>query len=145
MLYRLREALTRFMYGRYGSDSLNRFLLLIFFVLFIVNCFVKTPVIWFITLAILVVCYLRMFSKNIPKRQAENTAYLRLKNRVLGVFGCGSGGASRGGSSGPSVKDRMEYKYTACPSCSQKLRVPRGQGQVEVRCPRCGTIFRERT
>ena len=31
MFYRFREALARFMYGRYGSDQLNRFLIVIFF------------------------------------------------------------------------------------------------------------------
>ena len=160
MLYRLREALARFMYGRYGSDQLNRFLIVIFFVIFIANMFARTRVLWIVDLAFLVICYLRMFSKNIAARQKENTLYLGLKASVLGLFGRGgagtrqnTGGAGPGyggagqnrSTGGPTVRDRLEYKYTACPSCSQKLRVPRGKGQVEVRCPRCGTIFRDRT
>ncbi|MBQ1331370.1 MAG: hypothetical protein IIY36_00440 [Lachnospiraceae bacterium] len=173
MFYRFREALARFMYGRYGSDQLNRFLIVIFFVVFIANIFARNRVLWIVNVAILVICYLRMFSKNITARQKENAVYLGIKARVLGLFGRGGAGTGQGrggagqgyggngagyGSTGqnggrtagnagrgPTVRERMEFKYTACPSCSQKLRVPRGKGQIEVRCPRCGTIFREHT
>ena len=44
MFYRFREALARFMYGRYGSDQLNRFLIVIFFVVFIANIFARNRV-----------------------------------------------------------------------------------------------------
>ena len=28
-----------------------------------------------------------------------------------------------------------------CPTCRQKLRVPRGRGRIQISCPRCGTQF----
>ena len=170
MLYRLREALARFMYGRYGNDELNKFLLVAFFVVVIVNMFTRNWAVWIVEIAILAVSWLRMLSRNHERRRAENAVYLRAKARVLGLFGRGrgAGGAGYGNSggynaygnsggyggygnsgggtrSGPTMRERMQYKYMSCPSCGQRVRVPRGKGTVEVRCPKCGTIFRERT
>ena len=150
MLYRLREAFARFMYGRYGADELNKFLLFAFVVVVVVNMFTRNRIVCFVEIAILVITWLRMLSRNHEKRRAENAVYLRLKARVLSLFGRGRGGYDRGNASagtrsGPSFRDRLQYKYMACPSCAQKVRVPRGKGTIEVRCPRCGTIFRERT
>ena len=36
---------------------------------------------------------------------------------------------------------RKRYKIFKCPSCSQKLRIPRGHGRVEIRCKKCQTLF----
>ena len=53
MFYRFREALARFMYGRYGSDQLNRFLIVIFFVVFIANIFARNRVLWIVVSCLL--------------------------------------------------------------------------------------------
>lgn len=33
------------------------------------------------------------------------------------------------------------YRFFVCPSCSQKVRVPRGKGRIEITCPKCRTAF----
>lgn len=84
--------------------------------------------------AVLVVCYLRIFSRNIYARQQENQKLLqfwwKLKN----------GRANR-----PSREERKKYKVFICPTCKQKLRVPRGKGKISISCPKCGTNFIKKT
>ena len=37
------------------------------------------------------------------------------------------------------------YKITKCPNCKQKLRLPRGKGNIVVTCKKCSTKFDFRT
>ena len=43
---KFRDKFIRFMYGRYGADELYRFTNIVFFVLVLVNCFVRTWIIY---------------------------------------------------------------------------------------------------
>ena len=36
-------------------------------------------------------------------------------------------------------------RYFRCPNCKQKVRVPKGKGTIEIRCPKCNTKFIKRT
>ena len=91
----MREKIYRFMQGRYGGDQLNRFLMVMVLICFAVSLF-GGRVFYLIGTAILVYAYFRMFSRNIFKRRAENTAYLRIRIRYdrpspHGKEICGSG------------------------------------------------------
>ena len=91
MMNKLREKLAKFMYGRYGSDKLNMFLLVILLVCAGINLFLRNGYFsmllssWELLLIILI--YYRMFSRNIQKRYAENQKYLNLENKVKRFFG----------------------------------------------------------
>lgn len=37
------------------------------------------------------------------------------------------------------------FKYVECPSCNQKLRIPKKKGKIKVRCPKCGNKFDARS
>ena len=77
---RIKERLYRFMYGRYGGDSLSKFTLIVYIIIAIVQLFVDQPYLsfflWLINVALMIWSFFRMFSKNIYKRQAENAVYL---------------------------------------------------------------------
>lgn len=130
----LRYKLSSFMYGRNGNDQLNRAILILTAIVMVISMFAKTSVFYYITLALLVVAYYRMLSKNLYKRQAENRKYLELTGGLRGTIN-----KKRARSAD------KEHKYFACPSCKQTVRVPSGRGKIEITCPKCRTTFIKRS
>ena len=123
------------MQGRYGVDSLSRFLSIVLLAIIILGMFIRIPLSGTITLVILVILYWRMFSRNIPKRYEENQKFLQIRDKLLGRF-------SDFGSNMSQMKDYNIYK---CPRCNQKIRIPRGKGHIMVRCPKCGYEFHKKS
>jgi DNA-directed RNA polymerase subunit RPC12/RpoP len=123
------------MQGRYGVDSLSRFLSIVLLVIIILGMFIRIPLSGTITLVIIVILYWRMFSRNIPKRYEENQKFLQIRDKLLGRF-------SDFGSNMSQMKDYHIYK---CPRCNQKIRIPRGKGHIMVRCPKCGYEFHKKS
>ena len=88
---KIKEKFSKFMYGRYGTDKLNMFLVIMLLVFAVGNLFVRNEYFsmvftsWEFLLIFLI--YYRMFSKNISKRYAENQKYLSIENRVRRFFG----------------------------------------------------------
>ena len=128
---KFRERLQRFMYGRYGVDGLGRFLSWGAVILLILSMLIDIPFLYPLSLALLVWCYFRMFSKNVQKRYQENCVYYRYVNIVKDFF-------KRQKSYLQQSKTHHIYK---CPNCKQKIRIPRGKGKVAIRCQKCGTEF----
>ena len=169
---RLGQRFRQFMVGRYGTDNLSRFMLVLAFICMIVNLFLRSKT-WILSAAVwvlLILVYLRMFSRNIQARYNENTRYLMLKEKIVGPFrrnggqsgssynssygGYGSGsygayqngsGSSSGTKSGGRYRSDAEHRIFRCPKCSQRVRVPRGRGMIEITCPRCSNTFRKRS
>ncbi len=135
MLNELRYRFSKFMQGRYGVDSLSRFLSVVLLAVIILRMFIRIPLSGTITLVILVILYWRMFSRNIPKRYEENQKFLQIRDKLLGRF-------SDFGSNMSQMKDYHIYK---CPRCNQKIRIPRGKGHIMVRCPKCGYEFHKKS
>ena len=134
----IRNYLQRLMYGRYGTDQLNIFLLVLFWLLWIVELFVKNSVAHSIlnvlSLVFLFLSIFRMMSRNYSRRKAENDRFLKLFGPVIHTLR-----RKRN-----QVRDR-DHVYFKCPTCSQTLRVPRGKGKVSITCRSCGTVFQEKT
>ncbi len=38
-------------------------------------------------------------------------------------------------------RDRSTSKYYMCSKCHQQIRVPKGKGKIEIRCPKCSNRF----
>lgn len=133
----MKEKLMRFMQGRYGVDSFSKFLLVIGLVaillssLFSGHSTVVGNVFYILGWVVIVYCYFRMFSRNVTKRYAENQTYLAKTYKIRTFF-------QRQKS---MWKQRKVYHIYKCPNCKQKIRIPRGKGKIEIRCPKCSTTF----
>ena len=88
-----------------------------------------------VVLGLLIYVYFRMFSRNFQARYAENAKYLALKDRVTGTF-------ARSKRRAEDLKTNHIYK---CPSCGQKIRVPRGRGRIIITCRKCGKEFEKKS
>lgn len=126
------------MYGRYGSDQLNIFLIVLFWLLWIVDIFVKNNIASAILSTVAYLCILfaifRMLSRNYGRRRGENDAFLKVAGPA--IHWC------RRKRNQARDKDHVYFK---CPTCSQTLRVPRGKGKISITCRNCGTVFQEKT
>ena len=126
----LREKLAKLMYGRYGVDQLGRAMLIFALVLCVLSLFVPrrlSGIIYYISLILIILMYIRMFSKNIQKRYQENNKYLSLKASFLRKFQREK----------EIFSQRRFYHFYRCPRCRQRIRIPRGKGRIEIRCPKC--------
>lgn len=130
----MKEKLQRFMMGRYGNDRLNQCLMIIALVFLVISIFVP-GMFYLIALGIMIYVYFRMLSRNIAKRSDENRWYLAREMKVRGFVQ----------SKKNEFKQRKDYHIYKCPNCKQKLRVPRGRGQIVVRCRKCGTEFTKKS
>ena len=129
MFRKIGDALRRFMAGRYGSDQLGRWLLGLAVVLILLgmigNRTGSTVLAGLSLLAYvpLIWSIFRMYSRNIEARRRENAALQRFLTRL---------------------RDR-DHRYYHCPKCRQTVRVPRGRGRINIRCPKCGDQFIKKT
>ncbi len=137
MFNNLKAAFIRFMQGRYGNDGLNDFLQRGAFILILIQLtcdfFLAQIFSWptllshFLDLFVvpmLIVWALRFFSKKHDKRRREAQKFYKLMRKF------------------DKKRKRLEaskdFKYLKCQACGQDLRVPRGKGNIAVRCPKCG-------
>ena len=79
--YFMKEKLQRFMWGRYGNDRFNQFLMIVALVCLALSFF-GLRIFYVLALALLVYVYYRMFSRNMSKRSAENQWYLKKEMKV---------------------------------------------------------------
>lgn len=125
-----RNALQRFMYGRYGSDRLNGFLVAVYLVLLVAHMLTGWHALYLISFALMVWALFRILSRNRAARSRENAAFLRLTTLALRWLRLRR----------TMLRDR-EHRYFKCPGCGQHLRVPKGKGHITVSCRSCGTKF----
>ena len=77
---RFRDALCRFMYGRNGVDALNWALIALELALSVVCSFVRAhavaSVLSFLSFVLMFIVLIRIFSRNLDQRRAENAKFL---------------------------------------------------------------------
>ena len=127
----MREKLQRFMIGRYGIDTYGRFLLGTVMVLWVINLLTNSKLVYSWALLLMIYEYYRMFSRNTTKRYQENVKFIQIKNKVVSKFK----------SEKSQLKQRKTHHIYRCPTCKQKIRIPRGKGRICITCPKCKTEF----
>ena len=126
--------LRRMMYGRYGTDQLNLFLLFAGLLFSLIGTFSRRALFGFAADLIWLWAIFRMFSRNLPRRRTENMKFMKIAGPCISWYHQRRNMA----------RDR-DHCYFKCPSCGAQLRVPRGKGKISITCRKCGTIFQEKT
>ena len=127
----MKEKLIRFMYGRNGVDSLGKFVLAISIIVMLLAGWTDSLILSYLSWIGIIYLYVRMFSRNIYKRSSENQWYLNKSYKIRTFFYRQKN----------LLLQRKTHHIYKCPTCRQKIRVPRGKGRIEIRCPKCNTRF----
>lgn len=128
MKYRLHA----FFSGRNGFDALGRVILWPALVLLLASGFIGigwlSNCVYYLALVLIVYVYMRAFSRNIERCQAQNRRYLAWRNYCRLRF-----------------QQRKTHRFYSCPACKQHLRVPKGKGKINIVCKNCGRNFVKKT
>ena len=130
----IRNAIQRFMYGRYGNDQLNLFLMGVYLLLYLVFALTRVTLLYWVSFVLLIWSLFRTLSRNMERRRMENARFMRLAGPVLSWLRLRR-----------TIRRDKEHVYFKCPSCGQQLRVPRGKGKITVTCRGCGASFEEKS
>ena len=125
------ERMQRFMAGRYGNDQLNQFIFIVAIISMVLEIITRQSLFYTLTLVLLILAYVRVFSRNINKRYEENMKFLQKKDAILNKFRKQKYYAAQ----------RRNFHIYTCPQCKQKIRIPKGKGKISITCPKCRTSF----
>lgn len=128
---RMKEKFQRFMAGRYGADQLTKVYLAITMICLVLSMFTRFMPLYWAALLLLVYTYYRMFSKNVSKMYAQNQKFLNRRYRLVAKWDAFK----------KRFAQRKEYRFFKCPTCKQRVRVPKGKGKICITCPRCHRDF----
>ena len=127
----MKERMQRFMAGRYGNDQLNQFIFIVAIISMVLEIITRQSLFYTLTLVLLILAYVRVFSRNINKRYEENMKFLQKKDAILNKFRKQKYYAAQ----------RRNFHIYTCPQCKQKICIPKGKGKISITCPKCRTSF----
>ena len=127
----MKERMQRFMAGRYGNDQLNQFIFIVAIISMVLEIITRQSLFYTLTLVLLILAYVRVFSRNINKRYEENMKFLQNKDVILNKFCKQKYYAAQ----------RRNFHIYTCPQFKQKIRIPKGKGKISITCPKCRTSF----
>ena len=117
----IRNAIQRFMYGRYGNDQLNVGLMVLYLVLYLLYWLTGADLLYWVSMVVLFTALFRLLSRSHAKRRAENSKFLQAVIPLLKWYRLRR-----------TIRQDKEHCYFKCPNCGQQLRVPRGKGKITV-------------
>ena len=130
----MRNAIQRFMYGRYGNDQFGHFLIGLGLVLILLGALPGFGLLTLLADVAVFYALFRMLSRNTYKRREENAKFLKKANPAIKWLRLQQ-----------TIRKDKDHRYFKCPNCSQYLRVPRGKGKITVTCRSCGASFQEKS
>lgn len=135
----MRMMLARLFAGRNGIDQLNTAIMWGGLACWLLHLLLQggstRAFLYYIFVLAVGVYVFRALSRNIPKRSLENQWFLEKTAALRGKW---EKQLARS-------QQSKQYKIFKCPSCGQKLRVPRGKGTVQITCRQCSTTFEKKT
>lgn len=123
----LSRKIQRFMCGRYGFDELSKIMMIVSVVCCLLSIIIRQTVFLSLAIVLIVIIYLRFFSKNVYSRCNELNVYYDVKAKIR----------NRNNLRKMRWRDRKKFKYFRCNNCKTVLRVPRGKGKIEITCGKC--------
>ena len=137
----MREKLSRIFSGRQGMDEFSKALFwmgLVCMLLSVLTVNVLKGVFsllfnW-LGLMLLIFSFVRAFSRRLGQREAENNAYLALRQKQR----------HNRQAAWERRAQRKDFCFFKCPGCGVMLRVPRGKGKIHINCP-CGYVLYRKT
>lgn len=134
----MRNFLSRLMYGRYGSDVLNLFLLvaglLFYFLGLLIPVQLVSTLCKLLSFLAVGLTAFRMWSRDYTRRREENDRFVQFVSPMVQNF-----------QRRRAQRRDKDHAYFRCPSCGQTLRVPRGKNKISITCRNCGTVFQKKT
>lgn len=128
---RLKNEARKFAHGRAGADQLTVSLLFFSLILTFLASVLRAPWLQLFYYGGVLIAIYRMLSRDVGKRRRENqlflqrvrslTTWLRIQKRIW--------------------QERKTHKHFRCTKCKQRLRVPKGRGNINVTCSKCGNQF----
>lgn len=123
--------LAEWSWGRNGADECSSVFTNCAVLLVVINLFAHNTALSVVALLFLVYAGWRISSKDVLKRRAENAEFVRRLGPatawLVNPFA--------------AAREARQYKHLTCPSCGQRVRIPRGKGRVRITCPKCHTRF----
>jgi len=119
----------RFMVGRYGMDDLAKFINILTWISIILSLFNRK--FSYVSFILIIVNYLRIFSKKYNKRYNENQLFLKYTKGLRSFFKL----------TARRIRERKNYRFRTCPNCKKVLRLPNKKGKHTVNCPNCYKPF----
>lgn len=117
--------------GRNGADELSGACTNVAVLLVIIDLFVHTTWLSVLALVLLGYSWFRITSKNVGARGLENARVIKATGPVIPFLANPVG----------TMRETRAYVHLICPSCGQRVRIPRGKGKVRITCPRCHARF----
>ncbi|MBE6907961.1 MAG: hypothetical protein E7476_17065 [Ruminococcaceae bacterium] len=125
----------RIMVGRYGTDALSFGMMGVSLLLMLLARATRWDLFSVLAFAVLVLCYLRIFSRDTSRRWAENQRFLQwwdpIRRKLSGLH--------------DRYQDSLTHRHFKCKNCGQGLRVPKGRGKIMITCPKCHQQFVKKT
>jgi len=132
--------ISQFMYGRNGFDKYSGFLILISLLANGANSLIwaKIPsiVLYAVSALFFIYAVFRILSKNIVKRQNENSGFSRLL-KTMNINETFYKIKNKSKELNLRVRFAGTHRFRRCRNCGELLRLSKKRGPREITCPKC--------